>query len=152
MWERVEWLVDIVLLIKNKKLNLERIIEKSKEINVQKIVVTSILICERILKLKVHKKIENYIDKNIIKIVDRYVKKLENDYIIFEPNIHNKQISYIQWLLLDDKIRQIKYLKSMITPTENDYQKIMLPQKLSFIYFIYRPFNILFKFFKNKFK
>lgn len=147
IWERLEWLVDINLMIVKEIIDLKKVLSLSEKIDADRVVLSSILLCERVFSKKIDINLENY-DKKIIentnKIYDRFIKDFE-----YTDKIHTKEISSVQWFMLKNTSYRWKYLKSMLHPTEYDYRVIKLPKSLNFLYYVIRPFNIILKKFKK---
>jgi hypothetical protein len=43
---------------------------------------------------------------------------------------------------------RIKYIKSFFKPTQKDFELIKLPKFLYFIYYVFRPINIIIRYFR----
>lgn len=80
-------------------------------------------------------------------MLNRIYKKYSNTH----EKIHSKYFSFIHLYMLKDTKNRLNYFKSMIRPTEVDYEKVEISQKFHFLYFFLRPLNIISKFFKHKF-
>lgn len=130
MWERIEWLVDLVLLIKKENIDLEKVLNLSKKIDAERVVLSSILICEKIFSINFHLNIHD--NTSLQKVVVKYLTKLYNDYSNPNKSKHTKQVSYIQWYMLKSFKNRIKYIKALLTPTENDYESLKLSKSFSF--------------------
>ncbi len=142
MWERIEWLVDLALLLKKENINLDKVLNLSKKIDAERVVLSSVLLCEKILSINLHLNIQ--VDNSKFqRVVEKYLEKLYNNYSNINKHKHTKQISYIQWYMLKTFKNRIKYIKALLTPTENDYESLKLSKSFSFFYYLVRPFNIL---------
>ncbi len=147
MWERLEWLVDINLIIVKKIIDFEKVLSLAKKIDADRVVLSSILLCEKVFFINLNINLKTR-DKKIIentdKIYYRFIKEFE-----YTDKIHTKEISSVQWFMLKNTSYRFKYLKSMLHPTEYDYRVIKLPRSLNFLYYVIRPFNIIIKKFKK---
>lgn len=151
MWERIEWLLDLVLFIKKEKLDLVKILILSQDIDADRIVLSSLMICKHFFSINLPAELDKNIDKKLQDITNKYTAKLCNDYKKQKDNIHNKQISYIQWYMLKTYSNRLKYIKSLFLPTEKDYMQMNIKKEFHFIYFFLRPLNIIFRIIKKKF-
>lgn len=145
LWERIEWLVDIVYLIEKENIDLEKVIELSKKVDADRIVLSTLLICQKMfndfkIQLSNRQLIE---DKKLNETTKLLLIKIFDDYSAVNEKMHSKQFSKIQWYMLKTSTNRIKYLKTFFIPTEEDYLSLRLPKYLTIIYFIIRPFNIL---------
>lgn len=144
MWERIEWLVDLVLFINKENLDFVTILKLSEKIDAERIVLSSLMICKHLFDIN----LPLDIDTNLKSITNKYIVKLSNDYT--KENIHTKRISYIQWYMLKTYSNRLKYIKSLFLPTEKDYMEINIKKEFHFMYFFLRPLNIIFRMIKGK--
>ena len=145
LWERIEWLVDIVYLIEKENIDLEKVIELSKKVDADRIVLSTLLICQKMfndfkIQLSNMQLIE---DKKLNETTNLLIKKIFVDYSKVNDKIHSKQFSKIQWYMLKSSTNKIKYLKTFFTPTEKDYTILKLPKFLTILYLLIRPVNII---------
>jgi len=148
MWERIEWLVDILKLDLNNSLDYVKVLRISQDIGAQKIVLSSLYLCEKLFTMKLSINITNAIqtEPKLIKVSNQMFQKIIKLYNSSNKSQHSKQISSIQFYMLTTYKSKFKYIKTLLSPTESDYQIIKLPKYLNFVYYIIRPFNILFKY------
>jgi len=147
MWERLEWLVDINLMILKEIIDLKKVLSLAKKIDADRVVLSTILLCEKVFSINLNINLKTHnkkIIENTNKIYDRFIKDFE-----YTDKIHTKEISSVQWFMLKNTSYRLKYLKSMLHPTEYDYRVIKLPKSLNFLYYAIRPFNIIIKKFKK---
>lgn len=149
-WERLEWLVDIAYIVeKNLNLDWEEIIKMSKKIGAEKILFSTLYLCEALLSTPIPKPVHDHFAKE--KTVKKLSKKLFNDFIEdFEHPSHTRIISAVQLELLETRKSKLAYLHTLIKPTQLDYLSIKIPDKLSFLYYFVRPVNILFRWFEKQ--
>jgi hypothetical protein len=149
-WERIEWLVDIYYLIENENINLEKVLEMAEYVSADRIVLSTLIICQKIFNLKIslkdYSKIE---DKKLNKMTNQMLYKILNSYTSINEKVHNKQFSIIHLYMLKTIINRFKYFKAFFIPTEIDYQSIKLPKYFGSFYFLIRPFNIIKRVFTN---
>ena len=63
--------------------------------------------------------------------------------------VESKNISKIQFDLLDGFKSKFLFLNSLLKPTEKEFELFKLPSYLHFIYYLTRPFNILSRWIKK---
>ena len=149
MWERVEWLVDIVMLDLNNDIDYKDVLKIAKNIDANRVVLSSLILCQKILNMHLSNEIKKCIknEKKLLNISDKMLSKIIATYNNpSKKSQHSKQMSLLQFLILTTYKSKFQYLKTLLSPTENDYQIVKLPKYLNFVYYLIRPFNILFKF------
>lgn len=57
----------------------------------------------------------------------------------------SKNISKIQYDLLETNDSKIAFIISLLKPTQLEYSLIKLPKYLNFVYYVIRPFNVIFR-------
>jgi hypothetical protein len=151
LWERIEWLIDIYYLLEKNNLDIRKIIEMSKLIDADRIVLSTLIICNKIFDLEI--KLDNSLlqNKRLNKFTDNMIGKIFDNYLVVSEKNHSKQLSMIQLYFLKTKDNRLKYLKTLFKPTEKDYEKIKISSKFHFIYYLLRPFNIFSKSVSQKF-
>jgi len=150
LWERIEWLVDIYYLIEKKKIDIEKIIKMSESIDANRIVLSTLIICQKMFDLEIKLKNKSLLDIKLNKITNLMLNKMLDDYTSINEKVHSKQFSMIHLYMLKTRTNKIKYLKTFLKPTEYDYEKIKISKRFHFVYYFLRPFNIFTKFFNYK--
>ena len=145
-WERVEWLVDIVKLVENTQLNWDEVFYIARVTKNEKILFTTLKLCVNILDLKLSDLVKTKIDKKI----EQFAKSFENLFIERFNNTllqeeGSKNISKIQYDLLETNDSKIAFIISLLKPTQLEYSLIKLPKYLNFVYYVIRPFNVIFR-------
>jgi len=149
LWERIEWLVDIYYLLEKNNLNIEKIIKMSREIDSDRIVLSTLVICQKLFGFTV--KLKNILDEdyNLITKSNHFYDKLIKDYCLNNNNNNNREISFSQFYMLKSFSYRKKYVISFFIPTQKDFEVIKLPRFLYFIYYLIRPINIIIRYFKD---
>ena len=150
-WERVEWLLDIVKIIQNHTIDWQRIIELMKKTKTEKILLSSLSLCRNVLDLSLPIKVENLINKpKILKISEELEKYFYTHFHSgINQNVATKKISKTQYNLLSGYKNKFLFILSLLKPTEIDFKTIQLPHTIRFVYYIIRPFNVLFRWAKK---
>ena len=152
MWERIEWLSDILYLNDNNTVDWKEVLKLAYSIDADRVVLSSLYLCEQMLNMELSNEISQAIkkDKKLLKISQKMLKKLHQSYNdLPNESVHSKYVSYIQLYMLKNLSSQLTYILTLFTPTELDYQVVALPKSLSFFYYAIRPFNILIKSLKS---
>lgn len=145
LWERIEWLVDIYYLITKENIDLEKVLEMSKSVDADRIVLSTLIICQKIFGLNIKLEDSSIQDIKLNKNTNTMLNKIISDYKEVNEKIHSKQFSMIHLYMLKTTANKMKYLKTFFEPTEQDYEKVKISSKLHFVYYLLRPFNILIK-------
>jgi len=152
MWERVEWLADIVHLNDSNTIDWNNTLRLAGEIHADRVLLSSLFLCEQILDMKLSDTIKKQMkeESKLLNISTKMLTELKYTYDkSLETSAHSKQISSIQLYMLKDTKSKFKYIKTLFIPTELDYKVVKLPKFLSFLYYAIRPFNILLKALKH---
>ena len=145
LWERIEWLVDIYYLISKENIDLEKVLQMSKLVDADRIVLSTLIICQKMFDLKIQLKDSSIQDKKLNKATNSMLNKIISDYKEVTEKIHSKQFSTIHLYMLKTTANKMKYLKTFFEPTEQDYEKVKISKSLHFLYYLLRPFNVLIK-------
>jgi hypothetical protein len=144
LWERIEWLVDIVYLIEKENIDLEKVIELSKQVDADRIVLSTLLICQKMFEIMI---LEEFDCKKLIVKTDKFYKQLLNNYDCVHDKNNNREVSMNQFYMLKNFTYRKKYIKSFFLPTQKDFESVNLPKYLYFVYYIIRPVNIVIRYF-----
>jgi len=147
MWERIEWLVDIIKLDLNSNINWHETLSLANDIQAKRILLSSLYLCDKLLNMQLSQDIKQEIDKDkkLKNISHLMLKKITKSYNTTTISTHSKHISIIQFYMLQTTRNRLLYILTLFQPTEQDYKIIKLPKYLSFLYYFIRPINILIK-------
>lgn len=153
-WERLEWLLDIVKLI-NTQPNIDwpHIITLAKHVDAERIVFSTFYLCQQLFGIQIPSCINKELttDIKLMAISATLESQLINNYTkTTSGSIHAKQISKVQFYMLKKTKNKIRYIAILFQPTEVDYSTIALPDYLHSLYYLIRPFNILYRIIKHK--
>jgi len=142
IYERISWITDINKCLIDKTFNWKLIVKFAKELNIERIVYSSIYLAS----ITFDTSLPNYIKSNMTDI-NKLRSISENILSSIDKNdkisLRSLSILLSQREGLCKKINLI--LKSFFYIKETDIKFIKLPKYLYFIYFIVRPFRILSK-------
>ena len=112
----------------------------------EKILFTTLKLCVNILDLQLSDLVKTKFDKKI----EQFAKSFENLFIERFNNTllqeeGSKNISKIQYDLLETNDSKIAFIISLLKPTQLEYSLIKLPKYLNFVCYVIRPFNVIFR-------
>lgn len=140
-WGRLAWLVDIVTLIKNKEMDWQKVLKISRQLSIQKILFINLYMCQILFNLELDNDISGHLnDDSMIKVSNSF---LENYFLdISENSLMENMIISIS--LRERKLDGIKdCLSGIFNPSFYELKHLKLPSPLFFLYYIYRPLNLL---------
>jgi len=145
MWERISWILDIDRIINNtENLKWDTVIYNAKQMKTLNMLLLGLHLSSKFFDTKIPDTINNLIaDKQYIIIpLEQYtIEILQNKQYSMKDkfNYHSK--------LYDSKLDSLKYyISTIIQPTPDDILFINIPNYLSFLYFIIRPFRLVKKY------
>ncbi len=145
-WSRLAWLCDISELIKKLDLDWNQIIHKSSNLGVERILNINLILINQLFGTEIPDKI----CKNVYS--DDLAHELSKDIIkdIFSNHSNSNKISY--WAFFHLKIREnlrdgiIDAIKHATIPSIEELDKLRLPNELYPIYYIFKPFHLIFRY------
>jgi hypothetical protein len=149
LWERIEWLVDIYYMIEKKNIDLEKVVQLSRTVDSERIVLSTLIICQKMFNLKLKIKDNLFQDKKMVSKTLGFYQKLIKSYTSTNNSNNNRKVSSNQFFLLKSFDNRLKYIKSFFIPTQKDLEIIKLPNFLYYLYYVVRPFNIIIRYFKG---
>ena len=150
-WERVEWLLDIVKIIQNHSVDWQQIIELMHTTKTKKILLSTFYLCHTVLDLNLPYEIQTLVHNPKSLKLSKSLEELfyQNFKSRITQKVATKNISKIQYLLLDGFRNKSLFILSLFTPTELEFKTIQLPQSMRFLYYIIRPVNVLLRWIKK---
>ncbi|QOR62631.1 nucleotidyltransferase family protein [Sulfurovum sp. ST-21] len=143
LWERVEWIKDIDLLIRKHKVNWEIIIQKAKENNFEKMVYLGLSLSVFLFHTPLPKSIHN-------EIVQYPQVEPLSEFVLQSWKTPKSTFAKTAAMLklFPGTKEQIKYLhKVILKPSFNEYWHIDLPKEFSWAYYLVRPYLLIKKYF-----
>jgi len=153
MWERIEWILDIDKLIKNNNINWNRALIFAEKMHSVNTLLLGLSLINTLFGTNIPYNIQKLIKEkeNIIFDLQQDTLELLNKTLednSYKVRIIDKVIYHSK--LYDSIFDKLKYYKAIILqPTIDDILYIELAPKLSFLYFIIRPFRLFIKYLKN---
>jgi hypothetical protein len=148
-WFRLKWLHDIYAYSKDEDLDWNKIFELSKRFKVQHLVYQSLFLTDKywvlpdIIKQKYLDEIEN---------INPFIKNYPLKWIASEsePSGLTNWIKYIydrtkyNLLLFPERKYKVFYIKRLLF-REKEMEIFILPESLTFLYFVFRPINFIYR-------
>ena len=144
-WNRLLWILDVAQIIQNYEIEWSKLILKSNNRVLRKILFLNIYIVQELFKVELPREILNAINSEV---------RLENLALIILNKIFRNNIKFglIDEAMLSLKLREkISYgvkdlIKGLFKPTTNEFSNLSLSKRLFFLYYLYRPISILKKY------
>lgn len=140
-WSRLGWLVDIATLINNQKIDWSKVIKLSQELSIQKILLINLYLCHFFLDLRLEDNLTNLLhDNSVIMTSNMFINHF------FSDKSDNSLIENMKTSLKlrERRIDGIKDVFSGIfNPSFYEFNNLDLPSSFFFLYYIYRPLNLL---------
>lgn len=142
-WMRLRWLYDIALFIKNRRCDLNKVMEIAKSADVAHVVEQTLILLKELLKFEDETLLylTHTPSKRALLLVRLAKKFIIGDYMM-QDNIKYFN-SFIKYRYYRMKLASKKYRYSMIWNElfrlDGLFRRISLPEKLSFLYYILYP-------------
>ena len=138
-WSCISWISDIHELIQKEEIEWTKVFENSEKLKVKRILSTTLLLSENLLKTDLPSEVSNYLKEDVEagKICKNVIDKIFN--------CDHKSYNLLERLSLDFREREsmklslIDVLSSIFKPTYEDFRKFKLPANLYYFYYIIRP-------------
>ena len=144
-WERIEWLLDIVKIIQTHQIDWQELIKIIEITRTEKILFSTLYLCQSILDLEIPKEVQDKINNpKILKLSKEFESLFFNDFKQqIEQNINTKNISNIQYKLLNGYKNKFAFILSLFKPTELDFKAVKPGKYASTMHYFVRPINII---------
>lgn len=145
-WSRLIWLCDISELIRKSELDWDEILDKTSNLGIERILNINLILINELFGTQIPEKISKKVYS------DELAQKLSVDIIndIFSDHSNSEKILY--WAFFHLKIREnlidgiIDSIKHATIPSIEELAKLRLPNKLYPIYYIFKPFHLIFRY------
>jgi len=143
-WERLEWLLDIALIIEKQTIDWKKLIQLTSQSKLEKITFSTLYLCQTIFGIKLPTNVTTLLDDSKILA---FSKKLETHFYAhfndpIEETVKMRTIWVIQYQLLSGFKNKMLFITSFLKPTQADYLSVQLPENMTFLYYFIRPINI----------
>ena len=147
-WSRLLWICDISEIIESgEKINWIKLIKDSEELGIKRILLINLKLSEDLLNLNLPENVKTYFESDDLLngIVDHYKRQIFQRQANQNKSLLKKSIISIK--LRENIIYGIKdVIKSLTTPTVYEWKTLQVPTYLWFVYYLYRPFNLLWRY------
>jgi len=146
-WSRMIWIFDIASFIERKKnINWELVIAKSEELNCRRSLLLSFYLAGDFFSVEIPKICGTYInnDKAVLELGKNVKQNFQKIYDLEKIETHNQTFFLKSMESTSDKLLYIADL--LFNPTIYEVEVIVLPKKLSFLYYILRPLRLIKKY------
>ena len=148
LWERIEWIKDIDLLIRTQEIDWGKITEKAESSNVETILYLGITLTHNLFSTKLPSTIYAHIyhDTKLAVLSDYIFKSWQRDNVNGISETLQHTLSMLR--LFPNTKARLSYLhKITLKPTLNEYSVIDLPKGLYWFYYLVRPYLLIKKYF-----
>lgn len=145
LWERLLWICDIGWIVARHELQWEKLLERARETNSERMFLLGLYLCARLLNARFPETIWREFEKDseLDELADDVSLGLFN-HLEHVPATH-VQIFRYNWRIRKTWASRARYLRQAVKPTDRDVETVTLPGALSFGYYLTRPFRVLFK-------
>lgn len=146
-WQRLSWICDFKETIEsNKNLDYLHLMNTAKEKKISRILLINFVLARDLLNFEIPEEIKIFLDHD--DVVMEITEKLKSRLFLREQRsspLIDEIFSRLK--LREDILYGIKdVIKGLITPTIYELKTLPLPTYLWFVYYIYRPLNLLFRY------
>lgn len=141
LWERIEWIKDIDLLIRKQTIDWEKMAKATKDSNVETILYLGIYLAHSLFSTELPDTVIKRIfrDKKLSVIADYIVKSWDEDKSGGIGGTLRRTLAMLR--LFPNTKAQLSYLhKILLKPTLNEYDYVDLPKGMYWAYYFVRPY------------
>ncbi len=144
-WERLEWVVDIDRITAMSQPDWDKVLVLAERTRSSKMVLGTLALSNTLLGTPLPNVIlEKLREKYMVKLsqqINTYFKMHFGDPL--QTKVRTKKISLLQLKLLDGYKNRWRFLSALFKPTPLDFEAFNFPEKLTFLYYVVRPYNIV---------
>ena len=147
LWERIEWIKDIDLLLRTEDVNWGKIIKKAEGSNVETILYLGIYLAHRLFATDLPSAISEriYHDNKLAALSNYIIKSWQGDNANGIGGTLQRTLAMLR--LFPDTKARLSYLhKILLKPTLNEYDFIDLPKPFYWAYYLVRPYLLIKKY------
>jgi len=145
LWERIEWIKDIDMLIRNNKIVWAKVLKKADNTEFEKMIYFGLAISRKLFNTPLPLSIKNKIE--LSKEIPSLIDFVFDSWV--EPKSTPKKTMATLKLLPTPKDKLLYLHKVVLKPTFNEYWFIDLPDNLYFLYYFIRPYLLIKKQFQK---
>jgi hypothetical protein len=145
LWERLSWICDVAELIGRHSLDWSNLLESAKHADTERMFLLGLHLAHKLLDAPLPEAVKQRCES------DERLKLLADDVVehLFNGPTHvpatAREIFKYNIGVRKSFSARARYLAYMFRPTDSDLAARTLPASLSFAYYLFRPFRLLFK-------
>ena len=145
LWERLGWICDVAELIRRHELKWSTLLQRAAETDNERMFLLGLHLAKKLLQVTLPIEVQQRCD------ADARLESLATSIIdhLFDGPTHTPSTS-TEIFKYNIGVRKsltarARYFLYMLRPTDSDVSRCVLPARLSFGYYVLRPFRLLFK-------
>jgi hypothetical protein len=145
LWERLAWVCDVsALLNSHPDLDWSFVLAQARETRIERMLLLGLSLARNLVGARLPASLFDECAQPIVKRLSADVEERMFEGAVYEPPgfLHSVGFNLRARRRLREKAG---YLRFIFTPTEGDLRAVSLPARLSFFYYILRPFRLLLK-------
>jgi hypothetical protein len=145
LWERLGWICDVAELISRQKLDWHALLQRSEQTDSERMFLLGVHLANKLLQAELPKEVQHRCD------ADPRLESLATNVIehLFNGPTHvpatSAEIFKYNIGVRKTLTARVRYFLYMLHPTDSDVSAHKLPSRLSFGYYLMRPFRLLFR-------
>lgn len=144
LWERLAWVCDLAEIVSaNPALSWDNLWSGARRLRVERMLGLGLTLAERLFDAPLPTQMS--IDLRLSSSLTRaYDEVTANAFAVGGKESGIGSNIAFNLSLRERASDKLRYLKYIMTPTDGDYTSLALPSGLSFLYFFYRPYRLIF--------
>lgn len=145
LWERLGWICDVAELISRRKLNWPALLERAEQADSERMFLLGLYLAEKLFQTNLPPEVKQRCDR------DKRLDALATNIVehLFNGPEHvpatSREIFKYNLGVRRTLSARARYLAHTLRPTDGDLGSHALPARLSFAYYLMRPFRLLLK-------
>lgn len=145
LWERIEWIKDIDLIIRTQSIDWESITNELGHSHFQRMFLLGVYLSHTFFKTPLPDQLIEQMEhqKWLIKLSDFIVRDWQE-----RQNMLHHSLAMI-YLFPGIKMKLLYLFKIVLKPSRNEYEFVDLPNQLYWVYYLFRPYLLIKKYLKK---
>lgn len=140
LWERIAWVCDLAEIVRsNPSLNWEYLFESARELKIDRMLRFALALTERLLGISLPHETPLSSEAAKSSLDEVIAREFEDD----GSRTGLKSNIDFNLSLREGARERLRYLRYILTPTDGDYATCRIPGRLSFLYYLYRPYRLI---------
>jgi hypothetical protein len=143
LWERLSWICDVAELISRHNVNWTTLLERATHADSERMFLLGLFLAERLLDASLPAEIKQRCaaDPRLNSLADHVIDHLFNGTTHVPAT--SREIFKYNFRVRKTLAARARYLVYMFRPTDSDFSGRSFPSRLSFVYYLTRPFRLL---------